>query len=82
MEVGKKFINQYTRSFFLSKGMLKGTRILVALYEFIAVLLDYIRNWDGGEAFPRDFTGLVILLYFLVCTKSSKHIITLLLSFT
>jgi hypothetical protein len=75
-EVGRKFIAQYTRSFFLSKGILKGVRILVILYEFIAVLVDYIKNWDGGVAFPRDFTGLVMLMYFTVCicTISPQHV--------
>ena len=67
MEASKKFVAQYTRSFFLSKSVLKGARILVILYESIALLLDYIKNWDDGMAFPRDFTALVMLSYFIVC---------------
>jgi hypothetical protein len=76
MEVNKKYIAQFTRSFFLPKGVLKGTRILVILYEFGVLLADYLRNWDHGAAFPRDFTALVMILYFTVCRKYSHTFIT------
>eukprot|EP00026_Physarum_polycephalum_P012904 Phypoly_transcript_13252.p1 GENE.Phypoly_transcript_13252~~Phypoly_transcript_13252.p1 ORF type:complete len:240 (+),score=11.56 Phypoly_transcript_13252:314-1033(+) len=80
METDQNYIAQFTRSFFLPKRVLKGTRILVILYEFSVLLADYLRNWDGGGAFPRDFTALVMLLYFSVVlivsykfTKLSTH---------